>query len=473
MARKLKVGGSGDDTEKGVTATGVRRLIETGKSGQIIRDTRLPGFMARMNADGSVSFLLEYRAGRGRSFPVRRVVIARVMPDGRGGIERGAMSIAEARARAADIKARAVDERAPMDERDPLEKRRKDAQKLADERAAPTVGELVQAYIREDVAPTRRPRTVELYTSYLKHIPDDVATLKARDLTRARVRALHRAIGSDPSGRRRVTANRVTVVLKAALNWAISEERLPKGFENPARGIVLFEERGRERFLNSDELQRLGAALALAETDGIPWSVTADPDRSGAKHLPREENRREVFDAYGVAAVRLLALTGLRLREVLGLRWADIDAERGIATLADTKTGRRHVALGAAALAVIVALPPVGAFVIASASAGTPGERPRHDLKRIWRAVTRHAGLPGIRLHDLRHTAASTGAAAGIGLTTVGALLGHKNVATTAKYSHFANDPLRRAADKVSAEIGAAMGLPGQTADVVRFGRRK
>ncbi|MCA3635061.1 MAG: site-specific integrase [Methylobacterium sp.] len=452
MGARLGVESSGSDGEKGVTATAIRKLLSAGKPG-VIRDDRLPGFCARLNGDGSISFLLEYRAGRGRAFPVRRIVIAKVEQDGKGGIVRGAMSIAEARARAEDLKAKARDERAPIDERDPMEARRKDAAALAAERAAPTVEELLKAFIKDEIAPKRRPRTAELYAGYIPHLVAEIGNIKVKELSRSKVRAAHVAIGA----KRRVTANRCITFLKSAINWAIAEERLPKRFDNPAMGVKYFEEEGRERFLSEAELTRLGEALALAETDGIPHEI--DEMKPVSKHAAKPENRREKFDAHAVAAIRLLALTGLRLREVLHLRWTEVDIERGFLTLAHTKTKRRIVPLGAPALSVLAGLERIGTYVIASTSAGTKDERPRHDLKRPWTAVTRHAGLAGLRIHDLRHTAASVGAGSGLGLVVIGGLLGHKNARTTARYAHIADTPLRAAADTVSGRIAEHMGL--------------
>lgn len=468
MGKKLVAGSPVPSAEKGVTATSVRNLIAGGKPG-VIRDDRLPGFMARLNGDGSLSFLLEYRAGRGRAFPVRRIVIAKVEQDGKGGIARGAMSIAEARAVAEDIKAKARDERAPLGERDPIEARRREAAALAEERGAPTVSELLQSFLDDEITPKRRPRTAELYSGYIPHLSAEIGNVKVKDLSRSKVRAAHVAIGA----KRRVTANRCITFLKSAINWAIAEERLPKRFENPAQGIKYFEEEGRERFLSEAELTRLGEALALAETDGIPHDV--DETRPVSKHAAKPENRREKFDAHAVAAIRLLALTGLRLREVLHLKWTEVDIERGFLTLAHTKTKRRIVPLGAPALSVLAGLERIGSFVVASTSAGTKDERPRHDLKRPWQAVTRHAGLPGLRIHDLRHTAASVGAGSGLGLVVIGGLLGHKNARTTARYAHIADTPLRAAADTVSGRIADAMGLRKEapSADVISLQGRK
>jgi len=89
--------------------------------------------------------------------------------------------------------------------------------------------------------------------------------------------------------------------------------------------------------------------------------------------------------------------------------------------------------------------------------------------------VRKAAGLDDIR-HDLRHSFASVGAAGGLSLPVIGALLGHKHAATTARYAHLSADPLRAANDAVGARIAAAMsrkvdGIP--TADVVNLPWRR
>lgn len=472
MAKKLGAGGLSAGSEFGVSATGLRMLIAAGKPG-VIRDDKLPGFMARLNGDGSVSFLLEYRAGRGRAFPVRRVVIAKVEQDGKGGLARGAMSIAEARARAEDIKARARDERAPLQERDPIEARRKEAAALADERAAPTVDELMGAYLKEEIEPTRRPATVALYRIYRTHLAAEIGKVRARELSRAKVTAAHRAIAAGKGGARKVTANRALTFLKATLNWGAAHDRLPKGFENPCTRVTKFAEEGRERFLSEAELARLGEALVRAESEGLPYEV--DEEGPNAKHAPKPENRKAVHDPHAIAAIRLLALTGLRLREVLHLEWSAVDLDRGFLTLVQTKTGRRIVPLGAPALAVLAGLERIGKFVIASSSAGSDEEKPRRDLKRPWAAVTKAAGLSGLRLHDLRHTAASTGAGSGLGLYVIGSLLGHRNPETTKRYAHLADTPMRAAAELVSGKIAGALGLlkDAPSAEIVELRGRK
>ena len=96
--------------------------------------------------------------------------------------------------------------------------------------------------------------------------------------------------------------------------------------------------------------------------------------------------------------------------------------------------------------------------MIAGQAAGTDEERPRADLKRPWQAVAARAGLEGVRIHDLRHTHASVGAGAGLGLPIIGKLLGHAKASTTERYAHLDADPLRRASDRTGSHISAAMG---------------
>ena len=91
-------------------------------------------------------------------------------------------------------------------------------------------------------------------------------------------------------------------------------------------------------------------------------------------------------------------------------------------------------------------------------------DQPRADLKRPWAAVKRHAELEDLRIHDLRHTFASIGAGASLGLPIVGKLLGHSQPHTTARYAHLDADPLRRAANVIGDQLSAAMaGLPSMS----------
>ena len=168
---------------------------------------------------------------------------------------------------------------------------------------------------------------------------------------------------------------------------------VPEG-TNPARGIDKFKESRRERFLTSGELERLGSAIREAETAGIPWTV--DESKPTAKHVPKAKRFTKIAPS-AAAALRLLLFTGCRLREILHLRWEHVDFERGCLFLPDSKSGRKTVILNAPALAVFNAMERVGPYVVP----GDEADQPRHDLKRPWDAVTKQAGLTGVRLHDL------------------------------------------------------------------------
>jgi integrase len=238
-------------------------------------------------------------------------------------------------------------------------------------------------------------------------------------------------------------------------SFAAKRGIVPEG-ANPTRGIEKFKEVGCERYLTNDELKRLGQTLTEAETVGIPWVLDASNPKF--KHTPKND-QRTLVDGHAVAALRLLTFTGARLREILHLRWEHVDLDRGLLLLPDSKTGKKTIVLNAAAEGVIRTLlatdrpPERQALVI-------PGDvdgQPRADLKRPWIAIKRHAGLEDLRIHDLRHTFASIGAGASLGLPIVGKLLGHSQPSTTARYAHLDADPLRRAANVIGDQLSAAL----------------
>jgi integrase len=122
--------------------------------------------------------------------------------------------------------------------------------------------------------------------------------------------------------------------------------------------------------------------------------------------------------------------------------------------IADSKTGAKVVYLNAPARALLQELPRIADSprVIPGMRADSAGPA----IDKVWSRVRKAAGLADVRLHDLRHSFASVGAAGGLSLPIIGALLGHKH-ATTARYAHLSADPLRAANDAVGAKIAAAM----------------
>ena len=188
-----------------------------------------------------------------------------------------------------------------------------------------------------------------------------------------------------------------------------------------------------------------------SETVGVPWVSKASIETR--KHGSRNKDELVVYPRHVTGAIRLLLFTGCRLREILDLEWKEVDLERGLLLLADSKTGRKAVVLNGAAIAVLSALRPTGSCVVP----GTSGDRSRHDLKRPWEHIRAAAALDDVRLHDLRHTHASTGASAGFGLPIIGRLLGHASPMTTQRYAHLADDPLRRASEAIGDHLVRAL----------------
>ena len=157
---------------------------------------------------------------------------------------------------------------------------------------------------------------------------------------------------------------------------------------------------------------------------------------------------------FATAAIRLQLFTGCRLGEILNLRWEEFDRDREMLFLPDSKTGRKPVILSGAALAVLQEIPRVGDNVVS----GKDPDRARRDVKRPWEALRAHAGLGPVRLHDLRHSFAATGAASNLGLPVIGKLLGHKRAETTSRYAHIAADPLKIAADAIASQLRPSWG---------------
>ncbi len=230
----------------------------------------------------------------------------------------------------------------------------------------------------------------------------------------------------------------------------LSSKTVEEGY-NPTNRIKSFKETPRIRYLSEKEFMRLGAALELAESDGIPWDLP--PDTPVSKHTVKPGDQKTVFPKGATDTIRLLMFTGCRLREILNLTWPEVDLERGLLFLADSKTGARTVVLNQVAMEILRCQDQSGQYVFPSEFS----DAPRADLNKPWRAIRRHAGAEDLRLHDLRHSFASVGAGAGMGLPIVGALLGHKQAATTQRYAHLDTSPLRQASDEIGAKIANAM----------------
>lgn len=362
-------------------------------------DADVTGFGVRVMPSGLKSFVLEYRPGAGgRNVTKRRMTLGRY----------GTMTPDQARKAALNALARVRLGSDPQAEK-------------SRQRTALTVSSLIDAYL-DDHGDKLKPRTRDGYEALLGKVRAAHGCVKASALSRSQVAVLHRSLSATP-----YAANRMLATISSLYGWAVDHELLPEGHGNPAARLTRFKERSRERFLTPEELARLGDALADAAS----------------------------IDPFAIAAIRLLILTGARLREILHAKWREVDFQRGIIFLPDSKTGKKPVYLNAAALAVLADLPRLegSPFLFPGKKDGVP----REGLDRPWAAIRKAAGLDGLRVHDLRHSFASIGAGAGMGLPVIGKLLGHSQPATTARYAHLSNDPVRQAVETIGATISAAM----------------
>jgi integrase len=223
----------------------------------------------------------------------------------------------------------------------------------------------------------------------------------------------------------RGTAARSLAVLGAMLQFAVQRKLIAV---NPAKGVPLLKGEKKERFLSEAEVKRLAEAVFGMETERKLSSTAA-------------------------VAIGLLMLSGCRKSEILSLRWEWVDFERGCLRLPDSKTGAKMVPLASPAIKILAELPRDATYVLPAAK----GAGHYTGLQKDWERVRLRAGLPGLRLHDLRHSFASFAVADGHTLFMVGKVLGHKQSRTTEVYAHLADDPLRAVADRTAARIAAAM----------------
>ncbi|WP_067338480.1 tyrosine-type recombinase/integrase [Stappia indica] len=328
-------------------------------------------------------------------------------------------------------------------------------------RAEMSVAELCREYLRHGVA-LKKGSTVKTDIGRINgHILPLLGRKKISAVMRADVERFMHDVAKGKTAKDRKTekdrsiirggegtATRTVRLLGGVFSYAITQGYLTA---NPCAGVKKFPDESNERYLTQDEIDRLGATLTEAETVGLPWHLK---DGARSKHRPQaEQDLRERISPHVTGAIRLLLLTGCRLREILHLKWRDVDFQRKVLDLPDSKTGRKVVYLSEAALEVLRALPKVGIYVIL----GKQPDKPRSDLKRPWERISRHAGIEDVRLHDLRHTFASVQVQRCASLPMIGALLGHKSTSTTARYAHLADDPLRRALNAGSESLTRAM----------------
>jgi integrase len=392
--------------------------VQASDRDQFVWDSEVLGFGLKVSRQGLRTYVVQYRSeGRSRRFTI--------------GAHGSPWTPETARDRAKVLLGQVADGEDPQEEKAGLRK-------------SLTVAELCDLYLTVGLA-TRKPASVASARADIEnHIKPLLGAHRAAAVTPADVDKLlldvaagvtaHRAKTSKKRGLSRVrggkgAANAAVTTLCAAMTFAI---RRGVRADNPALRVRKFPEKKIDRFLAPAELARLGEVLAAAEALGV-------------------EN------PYALAAIRLLVLTGCRKNEILTLKRAHVDPHHKCLRLPDSKTGAKVVHIGDAALEVIAAVPElVGNDHLLP---GKGGAGHLVHLQSTWERIREAAGLKGVRLHDLRHAFASLGAAQGDSLLIIGALLGHRSAKTTQRYAHLADHPMKDAAQRISAEAAARMGL--------------
>lgn len=379
----------------------VKTLPVPASGNKITYDADLKGFGVRVTATGARAYVLNYRTKAGRE---RRFTIG---------------SIPEWKTTAARMEAAELKKRIDCGE-DPLAD-------IEANREAPTVADLCVRY-EEQHLPKKRSAEQD-QTNIRLYVLPEFKHRKVAEIGFSDVDGLHRKITKTGKP---IAANRVAALCSKMFALAT---RWGWRSDNPAKGIERNPEAKRTRYLSGDELARLTAALV------------AHDDQQAAN------------------IVRLLLLTGARRGEVLAMRWDHLDMATGVWTKPGSTTKQKtehRVPLSAPARQLLAEL-----SVGASGAYVFPGRGSPHrvDIKKDWAALCRAADISGARLHDLRHTYAGVLASSGLSLPVIGALLGHTQPATTARYAHLFDDPLRAATERV----GAIVMPQGKTADVVRI----
>lgn len=391
--------------------------VESSERDSYLWDSELAGFGVKVTPPGGRVYLVQYRIG-GRKGRTRRVTIGR----------HGALTPDQARQEARRLLGEIATGRDPAAHR-------------AQQRREPTMAELADRYLSEHVATHNKPKTGrEVRRLVEKRINPALGRVRVAELTRAQVKGWHHGMRKTP-----YEANRALAYLSKMLTLATEDWELRP--DNPCRGVKRFQERRRERFFTDEELRGIGATLAEAE--------------QAPSELPGALN-----------AIRLLAVTGCRLSEVLSLRWADVDLQAGAIRLQDAKAGARTVPLGAAALTLLASLERSSEYVVH----GTDSAQPLtvNYMEKLWRRLRDRAGVPDSRLHDFRHTAGTYAAQAGFNAFMVRDLQGHKTMSMAGRYVERSADPLRAVADAVSGRVAAAINAePDDGAEVVELPKRK
>lgn len=278
-----------------------------------------------------------------------------------------------------------------------------------------TIGELTCLYEKNYVINLKSRRNISRRLA--RHIAP-WASIELEALTRMQVIAWHQEIGHAYGF---TGANQALQTLHAlyvkALDWDLYDGK------NPADRIKKFPRHSRARFIQAHEM---------------PVLLTV---------LSRERPQVEAF-------VLCLLFTGCRVGELRAAKWTDFDLEQGLWNKPTSKNGTPHtVPLAAVLLPRLRQLPRHTVWVFPSRpnrkkNGGQAGQWGRSSIRYLWERLRRRAGLPDVRIHDLRRTTASWLSCNGANLPVIQAVLNHKSLASTQVYARLSVEPVRRALDE-------------------------
>jgi len=362
-------------------------------------DGEVRGFGVKVYGSGRKVFALRYRTAGGRT---RMSTLGAL----------GEITVQKARDMAGEEKVQI------RQGADPQAKRQREAVAIG------TVHKLMDEWLDQYAKAHRKRWKDDEYRINARILPK-LGKLQLEGLTPDVLASWHRKIGKEAP----VEANRSLETLRAAWRWADREGLLADGLQDPTKRVKRYRERSRDRWLRKEEVARLMEAVRAHD------------------------------DEYIRAAIPLLLLTGLRKNELLKAKWTDVDMERGEIRLRNTKSGDAQVRLlPGPALGILRALPRMKGSPFVFPSPNDPA-KPRGDLKTPWVRIRKAAGLPGVTLHDLRRTAGSHMAQAGVPLQVIQEVLGQSHPGVTKIYARLASENERDALDTLADVLGPALGL--------------